>query len=174
MIRRVGNRTRLVLLKLHLWIGVSAAIFLIILGTTGSIIAFEGDIDHWLHPALWYVQTGAAPLPESALIRAVEQRYASAHVAGVHIFRERNLVQVLQMTDGATVMVNPYNHAIQGRRTGPSHTQRWLGRIHQLHTHLVPDPRSAQSAAAVGEVVVQVVGFLLCLLVPIGAILWWR
>ncbi len=107
MIGRVGKRMRAVLLQLHLWIGVSAAIFLVILGTTGSVIAFEDDIDHWLHPAVWYVKTGAAPLPESALIRAVEQRYAPAHVAGVHIFRERDLVQVFQMTDRATVMVNP-------------------------------------------------------------------
>jgi uncharacterized iron-regulated membrane protein len=145
---------RPVLLKLHLWIGVSAAIFLVILGVTGSIIAFEGDIDHWLHLSMWYVNTGAAPLPESALILAV--------------------VQVLQMTDRASVMVNPYNGTVQGRRTGPSRSQRWLGYIHQLHTHLVPDPGSARGAASVGEGVVQVAGFLLCVLVPTGAILWWR
>ena len=174
MIGLVGKRMRLVLLKLHLWIGVSAAIFLVFLGVTGSIIAFEGDIDHWLHLSVWYVNTGVAPLPESALILAVEQRYAPSRVAAVHIFRERNLVQVLQMTDRASVMVNPYNGTVQGRRTGPSKTQRWLGYIHQLHTHLVPDPASARAAASVGEGVVQVAGFLLCILVPTGAILWWR
>jgi uncharacterized iron-regulated membrane protein len=174
MIGLVEKRMRPVLLKLHLWIGVSAAIFLVLLGVTGSIIAFEGDIDHWLHFSMWHVKTGAAPLPESALILAVEQRYAPAHVAAVHIFREWNLVQVLQMTDRATVMVNPYNGTVQGRRTGPSRTQRWLSYIHQLHTHLVPDPGSARAAARVGEVVVQVAGVLLCLLVPTGAILWWR
>ncbi len=38
----------------------------------------------------------------------------------------------------------------------------------------MPDPRSARVAAVLGEVVVQVAGFLLFLLVPIGAILWWR
>jgi len=165
---------RPVLLKLHLLIGVSAAIFLVILGVTGSIIAFEGDIDHWLHLSMWYGNAGGAPLPESALILAVEQRYAPSRIAAVHIFRERNLVQVLQMTDRASVMVNPYNGTVQGRRTGPSRSQRWLGYIHQLHTHLVPDPGSARGAASVGEGVVQVAGFLLCVLVPTGAILWWR
>ena len=174
MIGLVGKRMRPVLLKLHLLIGVSAAIFLVILGVTGSIIAFEGDIDHWLHLSMWYVNAGGAPLPESALILAVEQRYAPSRIAAVHIFRERNLVQVLQMTDRASVMVNPYNGTVQGRRTGPSRSQRWLGYIHQLHTHLVPDPGSARGAASVGEGVVQVAGFLLCVLVPTGAILWWR
>src|SRR5215472_2879738 len=90
MIGLVGKRMRPVLLKLHLLIGVSAAIFLVILGVTGSIIAFEGDIDHWLHLSMWYVNAGGAPLPESALILAVEQRYAPSRIAAVHIFRERN------------------------------------------------------------------------------------
>jgi uncharacterized iron-regulated membrane protein len=92
----------------------------------------------------------------------------------VHIFRDRNLVQVFQMTDRTTVLVNPYDGTVQGTKTGASGTQRWLGYIHQLHTHLIPDPRSAQSAAEIGEVIVQIVGLLLCLLVPTGLILWWR
>ena len=174
MIGPVGNRMRAVLLKLHLWIGVSAAIFLVVLGITGSIMAFEGEIDHWLHPAIWYVKPSGAHLPESALIRAAEQRYAPAQVTAVHIFRERNLVQVMQTTDRAMVMVNPYDGTVQGKRTGPSRTERWLGYIHQLHTYLAPDPRSARAAAMAGSVAVQVAAFLLCLLVPIGAILWWR
>ena len=168
------NAARAVLLRLHLWIGVAAAIFLIILGTTGSIIAFENDIDHWLHPRLWYVKPADTNLPESALIRSAEQRYAPARVAAIHIFRDRNLVQMLRMTDRATVLIDPYDGTITGRTTGPSRTDRWLGYIHQLHTHLVPDPGSARTAAGVGETIVQIAGFLLCLLVPTGAILWWR
>ena len=45
-----------ILLRIHLWLGIAAAPFLVILGLTGSVIAFENDIDHWLHPALYYVQ----------------------------------------------------------------------------------------------------------------------
>ena len=36
---------RKVLLKIHLVMGLAAGLFLIILGLTGSIMAFEGDLD---------------------------------------------------------------------------------------------------------------------------------
>jgi uncharacterized iron-regulated membrane protein len=165
---------RNLILKTHLWLGLTAAIFLFILGLTGSVIAFENDIEHWMNPALFYVNAGPHAMPEDDLIRTVEQRFAPARVAGVHIFRENNLAQAMQMTDRATVTINPYDGAILGRTTGASSTQKMIGYIHQLHTHLVPDPRIAANAARIGEKVVQVAGFLLCLLVPTGLILWWR
>ena len=62
---------RNVLLKVHLYLGLVAAIFLVILGLTGAVIAFEFDIDHWMHRSLWYVKTGPRILPEEDLVRAV-------------------------------------------------------------------------------------------------------
>ena len=41
---------RIILLKIHLWLGLTAALFLVILGLTGSVMAFEEDIIHWTHP----------------------------------------------------------------------------------------------------------------------------
>src|SRR5580704_7767206 len=133
-------------LKLHLILGATAAIFLVILGLTGAIIAFENDIDHWFSPGLFYVH-GGTPLPESELIKAVETRFAPAHVNSVHIAREPNLVHAMQTSDRATVYVNQYTGEILGTRTGPSRAQRIVGYIHQFHTRLVPDPRQARRAA---------------------------
>jgi uncharacterized iron-regulated membrane protein len=160
-------------LKLHLILGATAAIFLVILGLTGAIIAFENDIDHWFSPGLFYVH-GGTPLPESELIKAVETRFAPAHVNSVHIAREPNLVHAMQTSDRATVYVNQYTGEILGTRTGPSRAQRIVGYIHQFHTRLVPDPRQARRAADIGERVVEAAGLVLCLLVPTGLILWWR
>jgi uncharacterized iron-regulated membrane protein len=65
---------RKALFTIHLYLGAAAAIFLAILGVTGSIIAFEGDMDHWLHLSQWYVTPGAgAAQPEPALIAGVER-----------------------------------------------------------------------------------------------------
>ena len=60
---------RRILVKIHLWLGLAAALFLVILGLTGSVIAFEDDIVHWTHPGLFYVKTGAHTLPDQELIR---------------------------------------------------------------------------------------------------------
>ena len=41
---------RRIILNLHLYAGLAAALFLTILGVTGSIMVFEDQIDGWLNP----------------------------------------------------------------------------------------------------------------------------
>lgn len=164
----------MVILKIHLLLGLVAAIFLLILGLTGSIMAFEGDINHWLHPNLWYVTPYGHLLPENDLISQVQHRYPRARVVTVQFFRAANLVQVMQLTDGTTVYVNPYDGTILGDTVGVTNSQLALGYIHQLHLRLVPDPRPAPQLAQVGKTVVSFAGLILCLMVPTGVILWWR
>src|SRR5690348_3845135 len=94
---------RRVLLQVHLWLGLTAAIFLALLGLTGSIMAFEGDIDRWLNPGLWYVSAGARALPEAELIGAAEQKFSPARVALVQVFRQPNLARLMQMTNRTAV-----------------------------------------------------------------------
>ena len=69
---------RNILLKLHLYTGLVAAIFLVILGVTGTIMAFEGDIDHWLHRDMWYMQTAPQKLSQQELVWTAEKRFAPA------------------------------------------------------------------------------------------------
>jgi len=163
-----------VLLKIHRWLGVTVAVFLLILGLTGSVIAFENDIDHWLHPGLYYVPVLPQALPEAALIQIVQERFSPARVVSVHIFRQRDLAHQMQLTDRSGVLISQYDGHILGRVPTPSSAQRIVGYIHQLHTHLTPDPGSMRKTARVGSVIVHIAGFVLCLLVSLGVILWMR
>ncbi len=163
---------RKVVLKIHLYLGLAAALFLIVLGATGSVIAFEGDIDHWLHPGFWYVAQSVQRLSEGDLIARVEQQFAPAHVRVVQISQHRNLAQLMQLTDRSSVTVNPYTGAIVGRRTGPTRTDKWLGYIHQIHLRLAGDGRAAWAPA--GKIAVSYAGLSLFLLAPTGLLLWWR
>ncbi len=160
------------LLKIHLYAGITAGIFLMILGLTGSIMAFEGDLDRWLHPNIWRVTAGDRALPEATLIGEIERQIAPAHVAAVQISPRRDVAQLMQITDRSTVLVNPYTGSILAKLHGPTKTQRVLGYIHQIHLRLTTDPRSALSP--VGKAIVSYAGLLLCLLVPTGLLLWWR
>src|SRR5579864_8210483 len=99
---------RNVVLKIHLYLGLAAAIFLVILGLTGSIMAFEGDIDRWLHPGAWYVGAHDQKLPQQELINRVQRQFAPARVGAVQIFRQKNLAEIMQMSDRSAVFVNPY------------------------------------------------------------------
>ena len=165
---------RMLVLKLHLYLGLASAVVLVILGLTGSVIAFEADIEHWLHSDLWYVKVGSAVLPQADLIRSAEQRFAPARVRSVQMFRDPDLIQLMRMSDGPVVYVNPYDGTIRGQTKGATKSQKALGYIHQIHLRLTPDPRSTPTVAALGKVVVSWAGLALCLLVPTGFILWWR
>src|SRR5579884_354314 len=86
-----------VILKLHLYLGLVSAIFLVILGVTGAIIGFEQEIPRWLHPSLWYVKPASQSLPEAQLIRNVEERFAPARVRAITFPRSRDISQVMQL-----------------------------------------------------------------------------
>ena len=165
---------RRILLTLHLWLGLAAGIFLIVLGLTGSVIAFENDIDHWMHPELFYVKAGPQTLPEQGLIRRAEAHVAPARVAAVQVLRGAGFARVMQTTDGQSVFVNPYDGAILGTVRGGFAIDPVIGYIHQIHLRLVPNPRDAPQLAAVGKTAVSFAGLILCLLVPTGLILFWR
>jgi uncharacterized iron-regulated membrane protein len=165
---------RSILLKIHLWLGLTAAFFLVILGLTGSVMAFEDDIVRWTHPGLFYVKTGAHTLPEQDLIRAAEQQFAPARVGFVQVFRQPNLARVMGMTGQRSVFVNPYDGSVLGSVQGDFAINPILGYIHQTHLRLVPNPRAAPGLATAGKIAVSYAGLLLCLLVPTGLILFWQ
>jgi uncharacterized iron-regulated membrane protein len=167
-------KARAVLLKIHLYLGLTAAIFLVVLGLTGSVMAFENDIDHWLHPGLFYVTPGSRALPEQDLIRAAEQRLAPARVASVQVLRQANLARVMQMTGGLKAFVNPYDGSVLGSVRGGFPSDKVMGYVHQIHLRLVPDPRLAPRLAELGKTAISFAGLILCLLVPTGLILFVR
>jgi uncharacterized iron-regulated membrane protein len=172
---RRGISARKVILKIHLYLGIAAAVVLVIISLTGAVMAWEHDIERWTHPGLWYANTARTALPESEVIRIAERAFAPARVTGVQIDRRLNVVHVLQMNDKASVYVSPWDGTIHGRIVGASRTQRLIGYIHQLHLRLVPDPASVpRNLSEIGKLVVSFAGLFLCFLVLTGWILWWR
>ncbi len=164
---------RKIVLTIHLCLGLASGIFLAILGVTGSIMAFEADIDHWLHPDLWYVTPGSQPLPENDMVSIAQNRFHS-RVLAIQFPRAANLAQMMPMGDGTTVYLNPYDGSVLGSKIGQSNSDRALAYIHQIHLRLVPDPQSMPDLAAKGKIVVSCAGLVLLLMVPTGVILWWR
>src|SRR5579884_1635497 len=165
---------RRIILKIHLYLGLTAAIFLLILSATGTVIAFEHDIERWLSPRLWMVTPGVRQLSEDELIRIAERTYSPARVVSIQIFARPNVVQILEMSDQGAVYINPWDGKVLGRVVGRTRTQKWLGYLHQLHLRLLPDPQSTPALAAPGKLVMSYAGLLLCVLVPSGVLLWWR
>ena len=153
---------RKLLLNLHLYGTLIAGIFVVILGLTGSIIAFEAQLDRLFNPSLFDIAPRAtAPLPLRTLAEAVQRRFPGSKVEGFVLAQHPDTAHVAY-TSGAAVFVNGYTGAILGTRRGPV----LLTRIHQLHTHLL--------AGKIGEMIVAIGGFVMLFLVISGVILWWK
>src|SRR5580704_10694509 len=146
---------RHLVLKVHLYLGLVAVVFLLILSVTGTVMAFEHDIERWLNPRLWVVAVGQRQLPEDELIGIAQRTFSPARVVAVQILPRADVVQVMQMTDHSSVYINPWNGTINGRTVGTTRTQRYIGYIHQLHLRLIPDPQSMPSLSAHGKLVVS-------------------
>jgi len=185
-----------ILLRIHLYLGLCAGIFLLILGITGAITAFEEDTELWLHRQLHYVRPGGQALSEGELIERVNQELAPARVVFMKAYPQTGRSRVMLMIEGkasvpvtetsignwrnwvarkrVAVFVNPYDGSIIGRYTDLPQNQKILAAIHQFHMRLAPDPRSWGAISKFTREVVDYAGLALCLLAPTGVILWWR
>lgn len=157
---------RRIIHKIHLWLSLLAGVFIVLIGLTGSILVFNGEINRALHPDLFHVTAGAAisydkasqAVLENHPNRKIERIYAPAHpdAGGVYLFRvkdgkERNYVYV----DPGT-----------GKITGELGNNTFLNWVGELHYHLL-------LADYNGSEIVGIIGFMLFFVVISGIYLWW-
>jgi uncharacterized iron-regulated membrane protein len=163
---------RQLLFKLHLYVALAVSIYVVILGVTGALLAFDTVIDHLVHAKLAYVRPAPPRLSFAALGDAVAKVYPNQRIIGYEMGEAPNLstLVVLSSTSGRNntgLYVNPYTGQILGSRTnGPN----ILGIIAQLHTQLAPRrPGHGRLAPAfVNWITVATLFVLLS-----GIWLWW-
>jgi len=157
-------RLRTAFFTIHLWLGLSAGIFIALLGITGSIMAFEPEIEHALHPHLWFVTPppGGRPLTLAEIGAAVKQAFPGDTISGYQVATKPGLSDQVGLSR-SLVFVNPYTGAILGqlRFGGPE----LLNVIHQLHTHLL--------FRGFGGKVVTSAALVLFVMLLSGLYLWW-
>ena len=69
--------------RLHRYVGLATAVFLIVTGLTGSVLAFQHEIDAWLNPGLFEARDGGPPLPPLELLTRVEAAEPRLRVVGL-------------------------------------------------------------------------------------------
>lgn len=72
------------LVALHRYVGLTIALFLVLVGLTGSIIAFHSELDAWANPDLFYAPDGPR-LPAAELARRVEAADPRIKVAFIDV-----------------------------------------------------------------------------------------
>lgn len=136
-VRRALLRPALVLV--HRYAGLFMALFLLIAALTGTTIAFQDELDHWLNPALFQVaERDATELDADTLAQRVQQQYPQAFIT--QLYRDRRpgesvRVRLAQRIDTATgktlplphteIFVDPFDgHVLGGRERGVFHPDR--------------------------------------------------
>jgi uncharacterized iron-regulated membrane protein len=151
---------RRTLFQLHLIAAALAGVFIVVLGLTGSVMAFEDELDHLTHPRLFRVAPHGTTVP----LRDLSARAAALHpgkpVVGYGFGVSPDLAWWVSV-GGAQVFVNQYTGEVLGERSGPT----WLSQIHQLHLRLL--------AGETGRTIVAWAGVVLVFLTLSGLYLWW-
>src|SRR5437879_330314 len=117
---------RKTIFNLHLYTALIAGLFVVILGVTGSIMAFEDDLDRIFNPGLYRVQAGSQPLPVATVLEAVKKAYPGQRLSGLRLPWSPNEAYTAQ-AKGTQIFINGYTGAVVGTRRGSTALQK----IHQ-------------------------------------------
>jgi len=152
---------RRLVLKIHLVIGLIAGAFLVLLGATGGIIAFEPELDRLLHPGLSYVTPAGRVLSLAEIGDAISRAYGGEPIVAF-LPSASPLVPTEVILPRGIVVANQYTGEILGVRT---RGQTFLGFVRALHVRLA-------SGDAGRNIVRWSAVALLCSLAS-GFYLWW-
>lgn len=152
---------RKTLFNLHLYGALIVGLFVVIIGVTGSIMAFEDDLDHLFNPRLFHVQAAGSMLPVADLFRAAAAAFPGEKINNLKLPQSPTDTVTFRVRGPQQVFLNPYTGRILGSRS-PS---TLLQTIHTIHLTLLMGPTGR-------TIVTSVTGVLLFLVIS-GIYLWW-
>ena len=173
---------RKLILVLHRWVGLVAALALLAVGLPAALLIFERPIGRMLNHRLVEVTPAGARLPLKEMARRLGQTYPQYHIAGWTLPQYPNdaAAVVLEMNrakpsatasddddddaaGGLELTVNPYTGELLGDL---EKANGLMGYVHRFHTHFL--------ARHLGSAIVGWSAVCLLLLNLTGIILWWR
>jgi len=130
---------------LHRWCGLVIALFVAVTALTGSLIAFEHELDAWLNPALFKTGDTRPALPFDTLLARIESQDGRIRVTQLPLDTppgQASEVQVEARPGAAAVdfdrmFVDPASGRILGTRKwgawhwDSAHLMPWLNRFHR-------------------------------------------
>jgi uncharacterized iron-regulated membrane protein len=150
--------------NLHLWVALPVSILVAIFGLTGTIMAFEPEIDRVLNWKLSYVTPQQHLLSLAEIGAAVSKAYPGEKIGAYQLATSPGLSYQVALRRGV-VSVNPYTGEILGlREGGPG----FLGFVHQFHLRLALRDRSN-----IGKTIMSWAGVAMLILLCTGLYLWW-
>ncbi len=147
--------------RVHLWCGALAGAFFVVLGLSGSVLAFEAPLDRLLHAKLSHVAPSQHALPLDAILRSIKMSFPSDDVVAVTFAPSPKLSWEVALPSGI-VYVNPYTGQVLGQR---QRGQTILGLAGEIHVRL--------ATGTIGATIIRWSNLMGLLLLISGVGLWW-
>ena len=160
----LNARLRGLVRTVHLWIALVAAAFVVLLGVTGSIMAFETELDHLLHRDLWHVDPRPPALSLAEIGGAIGRSQPGKRITRFELSNAPDLSYRVDL-DGQLLHVNQYTGEVIGAAAPQPDA---LAKIHQLHLRLL-----WRSHPDAGKAIVSWMCTAMMVLLGTGLYLWW-
>lgn len=157
-------KIRRVFFNLHLYLGLTAGLFLVLSGLTGSAIVFREEIEAFAHRELMETEVRDKRVSLQTVLDAVKHAYPQDKLLSVRLPRTPRQTYLLKMNDahGLLVFADPYSGEVLG---GHRQEETFIGWVALVHTELLIGER--------GKTILGVSALLLICMSITGIILWW-
>jgi uncharacterized iron-regulated membrane protein len=151
--------------QLHLWAGIVLAIYFIVIGVTGSILVFRGELETLSGTKPWHRIQAKEPFANvTTVIGNLHAAYPRSHIVSVRAPEDGDptFVAVLQARRQIRVACDPASGAVLGELPEGA---AWINFVLELHERLLIRPN--------GRAVNGIGGAFLLLLSITGLVVWW-
>src|SRR5258708_2169469 len=150
------------ILKLHLWTALAAGPMLLILGMSGSILAFETEIDQLVHPGWYHAEIQGGQLPILNIVDAVSKAFPRETPSTFTFPSRSGLSCQILSKSGRQLFVDGHTGRVLGIRYIPS---SFMSCIRKLHRRLI--------LGTIGTMLTRFAAVALLILIISGLNLWW-
>ena len=155
---------RRVLFQVHLWVGVTAALYVLVVSVTGAALVFRIHLQRAVHPELLTARTDGPQADIVTVLESVREAYPRGRLSGVDApttVRPTHLAYVTENGRFHTVLSDPVTAKVLGEL--PEHSV--VRTLQDLHFDLLAGPT--------GRVLNGVGALCLLLLCLTGLFIWW-
>jgi uncharacterized iron-regulated membrane protein len=157
---------RKAIFQIHLWTGLTLALYIVVISLSGSILVYRSDLEVLFAPKPRLVERGATLLSADQLSAAAQQAFPDYYVREVHFGDAPNQAADVEMTrNGKTrkEFLNPYTGVDLGFALPPGF--RFTEWLLDFHDNLLAGPTGRRVNGAAGVLVI--------LSGLTGLFIWW-
>lgn len=150
--------------QLHLWVGIAIALYMAMIGLTGSVLVFRQELSAFDLPAHWRASRTASPASAATVIARLKAQYPNLRILSLTAPTAFNPIFVATLGGAQRISVacDPATGEVLGPVPRPA---AWLAFVRRLHETLL--------IRGNGRVVNGVGAAFLLLLAATGLVNWW-